>query len=247
MTASSVLLGVNIDHVAFIKKSRETSYPDLIQAVKLCEKSGADSITIHLREDRRHIQDGDAITIRQYCKKLNFEMANTDEMIAFALKLKPNFCCFVPENRDEKTTEGGLALNEMTMMQEKLFKKNIEKLQDAGIEVSLFIDPNLESVKKSKELRATSVELHTGPYAISYELNNYQSEFRKLVDAANLANDLSLKVNAGHGLNYKNLQQILKLPYLNELNIGHAIIAESVFIGLDDAIKKIKRIIDNSD
>ena len=120
-------------------------------------------------------------------------------------------------------------------------------LNDAEIEVSLFIDPNLDSVKKSKELGATSIELHTGPYAISYESNNYQNEFKKLVDAASLAKDLSLKVNAGHGLNYKNLQQILRLPYLNELNIGHAIIAESVFIGLDDAIKKIKRIIDDSD
>ncbi len=159
MTSSSVLLGVNIDHVAFIKKSRETNYPDLIQAVKLCEKSGADSITIHLREDRRHIQDDDAILIRQHCKKLNFEMANTDEMIAFALMLKPNFCCFVPENRDEKTTEGGLALNEMSKTQEKLFKRNIERLQDAKVEVSLFIDPNLDSVKKSKELGATSIEL----------------------------------------------------------------------------------------
>ena len=135
----------------------------------------------------------------------------------------------------------------MSKTQEKLFKRNIERLQDAKVEVSLFIDPNLDSVKKSKELGATSIELHTGPYAISYESNNYQNEFKKLVDAASLAKDLSLKVNAGHGLNYKNLQQILRLPYLNELNIGHAIIAESVFIGLDDAIKKIKRIIDNSD
>ena len=247
MTKSSILLGVNIDHVAFIKKSRETSYPDLIQAVKVCENSGADSITIHLREDRRHIQDNDAILIRQHCKKLNFEMANTDEMIAFALELKPNFCCFVPENRDEKTTEGGLALNEMTEIQEKLFKKNIERLKEAGIEVSLFIDPDEQSIIKSKEFGATSVELHTGPYAESYESNNYQSEFKKLFDAANFANDFSLKVNAGHGLNYSNLKQILKLPHLNELNIGHAIIAESVFIGLDGAIKNIKRIIDNSD
>ena len=247
MTASSVLLGVNIDHVAFIKKSRETSYPDLVQTVKLCEKSGADSITIHLREDRRHIQDHDAVLIRQHCKKLNFEMANTNEMITFALELKPDFCCFVPENRDEKTTEGGLALNKMTKIQEKSFKKDIERLKQAGIEVSLFIDPDEEIVKKTKELGATSVELHTGQYAIEYESNNHQSEFKKLKDAARLANNLSLKVNAGHGLNYKNLQQILKLPHLNELNIGHAIIAESVFIGLDDAIKKIKRIIDNSD
>ena len=247
MTASSVLLGVNIDHIAFIKKSRDTSYPNLIQAVKICEKSGADSITIHLREDRRHIQDDDAIEIRHHCKKLNFEMANTEEMVAFALSPKPNFCCFVPENRDEKTTEGGLALNEMTQTQEKLLRKNIERLKDIGTDVSLFIDPDEGSITKSKQLGASSIELHTGPYAINYELNNYQSEFKKLVDAANLANDLSLKVNAGHGLNYENLHQILKLPYLNELNIGHAIIAESVFIGLDDAIKKIKRIIDNCD
>ena len=247
MTTSSVLLGVNIDHVAFIKKSRETSYPDLIQAVKICEKSGADSITIHLREDRRHIQDVDAIEIRDHCKKLNFEMANTQEMIAFALKLKPNFCCFVPEKRDEKTTEGGLALREMTKAQETQFKNNIEMLKNNGIEVSLFIDPDEKSVKKSKQLGASSIELHTGPYAICYESNNYQKELKKLTDCANLANNLFLKVNAGHGLNYKNLCPILKLPHLNELNIGHAIIAESVFVGLDDAIKKIKRIIDNSD
>ena len=247
MSTPSVLLGVNIDHVAFIKKSRETSYPDLINAVKLCEKSGADSITIHLREDRRHIQDDDAILIREHCRKLNFEMANTDEMIAFALKLKPDFCCFVPENRDEKTTEGGLALNEMTRDQENLLKKNIDILEESGVEVSLFIDPEEESVEKSKQLGATSIELHTGPFAIGYESNNYQNEFQKLIDAANLANSLSLKVNAGHGLNYQNLSQIMKIPYLNELNIGHAIIAESIFIGLDDAIKKIRRIIDNCD
>ena len=174
-------------------------------------------------------------------------MANTDEMIAFAIKLKPDFCCFVPENRNEKTTEGGLALTGMTQTQEELFKKNIKMLKDIGVEVSLFIDPDEESVKKSKQLGASSVELHTGPYAISFESNNHQSEFKKLVKAANLADKLSLKVNAGHGLNYNNLYQILRLPHLHELNIGHAIIAESVFIGLDDAIKKIRRIIDNSD
>ena len=247
MTKSSVLLGVNIDHIAFIKKSRETSYPNLEQAVKICEQSGADSITIHLREDRRHIQDEDAKTIRGCCDKLNFEMANTDEMIAFALKLKPDFCCFVPEKRDEKTTEGGLALNELNETDEKKFKENIETLKNIGAEVSLLIDPNRESIEKSKYLGATSVELHTGQYAIDYELGNHEDEYNKLVDAANLANSLTLKVNAGHGLNYDNLGQILKLPHLNELNIGHAIIAESVFIGLDDAIKKIRRIIDNCD
>ena len=243
---NKIKLGVNIDHIAFIKKSRDTNYPDLREAVSICESSGADSITIHLREDRRHIQDEDAILIRKYAKKLNFEMANTSEMVNFAVDLKPDFCCIVPEKRDERTTEGGLTLCTMSDSQKNNLANNIKILKDKNIEVSLFIDPVKDEIKIAKNVGAQSIELHTGTYANS---NNNQVNFEidKLKIASNYAHSLSLKVNAGHGLHYSNTSAICKIKYISELNIGHSIIAESIFLGLSDAIKKMKGIINNCD
>tara|TARA_B100000401_G_C52762628_1_gene698999 strand:- start:464 stop:1198 length:735 start_codon:yes stop_codon:yes gene_type:complete len=243
---NKIKLGVNIDHIAFIKKSRDTNYPDLREAVSICESSGADSITIHLREDRRHIQDEDAILIRKYAKKLNFEMANTSEMVNFAVDLKPDFCCIVPEKRDERTTEGGLTLCTMSDSQKNNLANNIKILKDKNIEVSLFIDPVKDEIKIAKNVGAQSIELHTGTYANSKN-NQVNFEIDKLKIASNYAHSLSLKVNAGHGLHYSNTSAICKIKYISELNIGHSIIAESIFLGLSDAIKKMKGIINNCD
>ncbi len=243
---NKIKLGVNIDHIAFIKKSRNTNYPDLREAVSICESSGADSITIHLREDRRHIQDEDAILIRKYAKKLNFEMANTSEMVNFAIDLKPDFCCIVPEKRDERTTEGGLTLCTMSDSQKNNLANNIKILKDQNIEVSLFIDPVKDEIKIAKNIGAQSIELHTGTYANSKD-NQVNFEIDKLKIASNYAHSLSLKVNAGHGLHYSNTCAICKIKYISELNIGHSIIAESIFLGLSDAIKKMKGIINNCD
>ena len=243
---SKIKLGVNIDHIAFIKKSRDTKYPDLREAVSICESSGADSITIHLREDRRHIQDQDAILIRKNAKKLNFEMANTSEMVDFATNLGPDFCCIVPEKRDERTTEGGLNLCMMPDSQKNNLADNIKKLNDKNIEVSLFIDPVKDEIEIAKNVGAQSIELHTGAYANSKD-NQVMIEIEKLKTASNYAHNLSLKVNAGHGLHYNNISEICKIQYISELNIGHSIIAESIFLGLGDAIKKMKRIINSCD
>ncbi len=247
MRSKKIKLGVNLDHIAFIKKSRETMYPNLADAVKMTEEAGADSITIHLREDRRHIQDKDAIEIRECAKILNFEMAHTPEMIDFALKLKPNFCCIVPEKRDEKTTEGGLSLPSTNTREFKNFSDNIKKLSNEGIKVSLFIDPSIESVQLSKELGADIVELHTGHYANEFNTIKEFDMIDDIVSSAEFADKLGMLVNAGHGLNYENLKQICKIPSLNELNIGHSIISQAVFTGLKDAIEKIISIINNSD
>ena len=247
MKTKRVRLGVNLDHIAFIKKSRDTLYPSLADAVKITEDAGADLITIHLREDRRHIQDSDALEVRECAKVLNFEMAHTSEMIDFALKLKPDFCCIVPEKREEKTTEGGLNLKSLKALDLDLFKTNISRLREAGIKTSLFIDPNKESVELSKELGAELIELHTGHYANKF---NSIDEFDALSDlstAANYAHELGLLVNAGHGLNCENLAQICEIPHIQELNIGHSIISQAVFTGLNDAIEKIISIINNCD
>ena len=241
-----IKLGVNIDHIAFIKKSRDTSYPDLKKAVLICESSGADSITIHLREDRRHIQDHDAILIRECANKLNFEMANTLEMVNFAIKLNPNYCCIVPEKREERTTEGGLILSKMSASEREFLENNINLLTKNNIEVSLFIDPIEEDIQIAKDVGAQAVELHTGTYANSAKHQKI-SEIKRLENTANYATRLGLKVNAGHGLNCDNVGEISKIKHINELNIGHSIIADSVFLGLSDAIKKIKRIINNCD
>ena len=247
MANKKIRLGVNIDHIAFIKKSRDTLYPNLLDAVRISEHAGADLITIHLREDRRHIQDKDALDIRQYAKVLNFEMANTVEMIQFAIDLKPDFCCIVPEKREEKTTEGGLSLSSYTNKQIVSLKTTIADFRNHKIKTSLFIDPDNRSIDIAKDVGADLVELHTGKYANQFNTINEFEALEEITSASRYAHSKDLLVNVGHGLNYENLSEICKLDHINEVNIGHAIIAQAVFTGLDDAIKKIISIINNCD
>ena len=247
MTNNKIRLGVNIDHIAFIKTSRETMYPNLLDAVRLSEDAGADLITIHLREDRRHIQDKDALDIRDCAKVLNFEMANTNEMINFAINLKPDFCCIVPEKREEKTTEGGLSLKSYTDPQIDMLKTTIASFKSNNIYTSLFIDPDISSIDISREVGADIVELHTGKYSNDFNTIDEFEALDELISASEYANSKDLLVNVGHGLNYENLTEICKLKHINEINIGHAIISQAVFTGLGDAIKKIISIINNSD
>ena len=247
MANKKIRLGVNIDHIAFIKKSRDTLYPNLLDAVRISEHAGADLITIHLREDRRHIQDKDALDIRQYAKVLNFEMANTVEMIQFAIDLKPDFCCIVPEKREEKTTEGGLSLSCYTDKQIASLKTTITDFRNYKIKTSLFIDPDNRSIDIAKDVGADLVELHTGKYANQFNTINEFEALEEITSASRYAHSKDLLVNVGHGLNYENLSEICKLDHINEVNIGHAIIAQAVFTGLDDAIKKIISIINNCD
>ena len=231
-----VKLGVNLDHVATIRQQRYTPYPDMLNAIKISESSGADSITMHLREDRRHIQFEDIIIARENIKtKLNLEMAPTYEMCKIANKIKPDFICIVPEKRQELTTEGGLNVKKNF----GLLKNIIEELKGSEALVSLFIEPDNTVIDLAKELGVDAIELHTGKYAEATEENKefYVSQIK---NATNYAHNLSIIVNAGHGLDYTNVQEIAKIEHINELNIGHSIIAESIFLGLSEAIKKMK-------
>ena len=231
-----VKLGVNLDHVATIRQQRYTPYPDMLNAIKISESSGADSITMHLREDRRHIQLEDIKIARQYIQtKLNLEMAPTLEMCEIANKIKPDFVCIVPEKRQELTTEGGLNVKKNF----DSLKKIIKKLEKSGAMVSLFVEPDLEVIDIAKELNVGAVELHTGKYAEAND-NEKQKYIEQIHNASNYANKLSLIVNAGHGLDYTNVKEIARINHINELNIGHSIIAESIFLGLAEAIKKMK-------
>ena len=247
MANRKIRLGVNIDHIAFIKTSRETLYPNLLDAVRISEDAGADLITIHLREDRRHIQDKDATDIRQYAKVLNFEMANTDEMIRFAMELKPDYCCIVPEKREEKTTEGGLNLTSYSDTQLKKLELTISNFKINNIKTSLFIDPSHESINIATDVGAELVELHTGKYANLFNTIDEFEALEEVSSASKYAHAKNLLVNAGHGLNYENLSEICKLDHINEINIGHAVISQAVFTGLSDAIKKIISIINKND
>ena len=240
-------LGVNIDHVATIRNARGEAHPSPLKISKQAINFGADSITIHLREDRRHIQDKDALDIRQYAKVLNFEMANTTEMIEFAINLKPDFCCIVPEKREEKTTEGGLSLSSYTDKQLASLKKTISDFKNHKIKTSLFIDPDIRSIDIAGDVGADLVELHTGKYANQFNTINEFESLEEVTSASRYAHSKGLLVNVGHGLNYENLSEICKLDHINEVNIGHAIIAQAVFTGLNDAIKKIISIINNCD
>ncbi len=235
-----MLLGVNIDHVATLRNARGGVDPDPIQAAEICEKSGATSITTHLREDRRHIKDQDVKTLKKILKtNLNLEMAVTDEMQKIALSVKPHSVCLVPEKRQEVTTEGGLdvasRLNRITEF--------VQPLLDAGILVSLFIDPSKEQVYAAAKTGAQFIELHTGQYSMAFGTPNETEEFEKLREASRLAHALGLKVNAGHGLNYENVYRMKQIEDLYELNIGHSIIARSVFVGLEQAVKEMKDLI----
>ena len=232
-------LGVNLDHVATIRQQRYTPYPDMLTAIKISEESGADSITMHLREDRRHIQFDDIKIAREYIKtKLNLEMAPTQEMCEIANQVKPDFVCIVPEKRQELTTEGGLDVKKNF----DFLKDIIYNLKDSGALVSLFIEPDKKIIDLAKELNVGAIELHTGKYAEAdhADKNIYIEQIK---NASDYANNISLIVNAGHGLDYTNVKEIAKIKEINELNIGHSIIAESIFLGLADSIKKMKKII----
>ena len=237
-----IKLGVNLDHVATIRQQRYTPYPDMLTAIKISESSGADSITMHLREDRRHIQFEDIkIAKKNINTKLNLEMAATDEMCEIANQVQPDFICIVPEKRQELTTEGGLNVSRNF---DKL-KTSISNLKKSKAKISLFIEPDIETIDLAKELGVSAIELHTGSYAEASgdKKNHFLNE---ITSAADYAKEISLVANAGHGLDYTNVQEIAKIGSLNELNIGHSIIAESIFLGLSEAIKKMKNLIENA-
>lgn len=235
-----MLLGVNIDHVATLRNARGGAEPNPISAALICEQNGATSITAHLREDRRHIKDNDIKTLSEKIKtNLNMEMAVTDEMGKIALEVKPHSVCLVPEKRQEVTTEGGLDV----AGQLKKVTDFVKPLVDAGILVSLFIDPDEQQVKASAKTGAQFIEMHTGSYSNAYGTDREDTEFLKLKNAAQLAQSLGLKVNAGHGLNYENVHRMHEIKELCELNIGHSIISRAVFVGLPQAVKEMADLI----
>ncbi len=234
---SDLLLGVNIDHIATLRNARGTAYPDPVQAAFIAEQAGADGITVHLREDRRHITDRDVRLLRETIQtRMNLEMAVTDEMVGIACEVKPAFCCLVPEKRQEVTTEGGLdvagQLDKMTVA--------VERLMDAGIAVSLFIDADVRQIDAAVASGATFIEIHTGHYADATTEIARAAELKRIAHAASYAKDKGFFVNAGHGLTYHNVQAIAALPEMYELNIGHAIIGRAVMSGLKDAVADMK-------
>lgn len=240
---NDILLGVNIDHVATLRQARGTAYPDPIAAALLCEQAGADGITLHLREDRRHIQDDDVRRMLPLLKtRMNLEIAVTDEMVSFACALKPQHVCLVPEKREELTTEGGLdVIGRFDAVQGA-----VHKLTNAGIEVSLFIDPDPKQIDAVIETAAPAIELHTGAYAETMGNDSaMQAELSRLVDSAKYARLKSenLIINAGHGLTVLNVSPIAKIKEIHELNIGHSLVADALFLGLPKAVQQMKAII----
>ena len=238
MTANPLYLGINIDHVATLRQARGTPYPRPAEAVVMVEQAGADSITVHLREDRRHIQDHDLVDIQDVMRThMNLEMAVTEEMLSIAAKLKPSDVCLVPENRAELTTEGGLDV----LGQKNKLRDACTRLADADIRVSLFIDPDRAQLDAAVDVGAPVVELHTGSYA---EVNGKQQdkELERVVTAAEHASNIGLIVNAGHGLHYGNVTAIAQIGQIVELNIGHAIISRAVFDGLPTAVREMKNL-----
>jgi len=236
-----IKLGVNIDHVATVRNARGEIYPSPLRAALLAQKNGADSVTIHLREDRRHINELDLKQIKKKLKiPLNLEIAATKEMMKIALKSKPPFVCIVPEKRKEITTEGGLNLS-----YNKIFLKNlIKKLKKNKSRVSLFIEPSLKDILEAKKLNADCVEIHTGKFCnLVNKKKNYNIEFEKIKKITQLGNNLGLEVHAGHGLTYTSAKILSKLKNIKEFNIGHFLIGESIFVGISSAIKSFKRIL----
>ncbi len=229
-------LGVNIDHIATLRQARRTPYPDLARAVRLVEEAGADGITMHLREDRRHIQDADLYRLREVITtKMNLEMAATEEMTAIALDVGPEDCCLVPERREELTTEGGLDV----VGQFDRLSAVCRRLEGAGIRVSLFIEPDAEQIRAAAESGASTIEIHTGHYA-NLEGEARDRELARIADAVRWGREVGLVVNAGHGLDYDNLAPILGIEGIHELNIGHSIVSEAVFVGLHAAVRRMK-------
>ncbi|MBZ0105700.1 MAG: pyridoxine 5'-phosphate synthase [Sulfuricella denitrificans] len=232
-----IQLGVNIDHVATLRQARGTLYPSPVQAALMAESAGADVITLHLREDRRHIQDADVEILRQALQtRMNLEMAVTDEMVKIALRIKPQDVCLVPEKREELTTEGGL---DVAGHFDKV-QAACAALGAAGIRVSLFIDADRKQLDASKAAGAPVVEIHTGHYADAASRAGQQKEFERIADAVAYGQSIGLQVNAGHGLHYHNVQPIAALPGMRELNIGHAIVAQAIFVGWENAVREMK-------
>jgi len=234
-----ILLGVNIDHIATLRNARGTHYPDPVHAADIAERAGADGITVHLREDRRHINDRDVRLLAQTINtRLNLEMAVTDEMVNIAREIKPVFCCLVPEKREELTTEGGL---DVVGGFDKV-KAATEALMDAGIKVSLFIDTDLRQIEAAHNTGAEYIEIHTGHYADATNEEQALAELAKIAKGVTHGHNMGLKVNAGHGLHYHNVKPIAALPEIIELNIGHAIIARAAFDGLHTAVADMRRL-----
>jgi len=235
----AVLLGVNIDHVATVRQARGTDYPSVVQAAELAINAGADSITVHLREDRRHIQDED---VRLLCStqntRVNLEMAVTPEMLGIALQRRPSDVCLVPEKRVELTTEGGLDV----VANRAAVAEAVTQLSGAGIRVSLFIDPDQEQLDAARQVGAPVVELHTGTYADASG-GEQETELQRLHEACLSGHAMGLQINAGHGLHLGNVQDVTRLPHMTELNIGHSIIARAIFIGLEAAVEEMKELI----
>lgn len=239
----NILLGVNIDHVATLRQTRGTLYPDPVQAALLAEQAGADAITLHLREDRRHIQERDVeILIGMLQTRMNLEMAVTDEMLAIAEKIQPADCCLVPERREELTTEGGLDV----VTQKKRVKEACQRLADAGVRVSLFIDADEKQIEAAVDCNAPVIEIHTGHFADANKPSEHDSELNKIITAVETAVQAGLHVNAGHGLHYHNVHEVAAIPGVKELNIGHAIIARSIFTGLEESVREMKRLMKES-
>ncbi len=236
---SEILLGINIDHVATLRQARGTRYPDPVQAAMLVEQAGADGLTLHLREDRRHIQDRDVKLLKHLLNiPMNLEMALTPEMLGIARQLKPENCCLVPERREELTTEGGL---DVSGYYEQL-RDGCRQLADAGVRVSLFIDPDKHQIEAAAQLDVPVVEIHTGAYADAVTEEERVREYQRVARAVEIASELGLQVNAGHGLNYQNVKAIAALPEVQELNIGHAVVARAVFTGMEEAVREMKRL-----
>jgi pyridoxine 5-phosphate synthase len=246
MSTSTILLGVNIDHAATLRQARYRAEPetcgrfiepDPVELALSAERAGADGITVHLREDRRHIQERDVWRLRESIKtRLNLEMACTDAMVAFALRLKPEYACLVPENRTEVTTEGGLDV----ISQRARVRDTVAALTAAGIQTSLFIGPDEASIEAAAEMKSPFVELHTGAFANAYFTPAAAAELARLRHAAALGQKLGLRVNAGHGINYVNIAEVRQIPGLHELNIGHSIISRALLTGIAEAVREMK-------
>lgn len=235
-------LGVNIDHIATLRQARGTPYPDLLQAMTLVEEAGAHAITIHLREDRRHIQDADVYAIHKQCRRrLNLELAATDEMVNIACDVAPSDACVVPEKREELTTEGGL---DVIGLFDRV-QKSTQRLNNAGIRVSLFIEPDIEQIKRVPDIGAPVIELHTGTYANATG-DTKKREFERIVNASEYADQQGIQVNAGHGLDYDNTHIIAAIPEIRELNIGHSMVARAVFVGIKQATLEMLDILQNA-
>ncbi|MDR2876722.1 MAG: pyridoxine 5'-phosphate synthase [Chromatiales bacterium] len=236
---TDILLGVNIDHIATLRQARLTGYPDPVQAALEAEQAGADGITLHLREDRRHIQERDVELLRSILQtRMNLEMAVTEEMITFAERIRPHACCLVPERREELTTEGGLDV----VGQEERIRVACQRLAAAGCEVSLFIDAERAQLEAAVRVGAPVVEIHTGHFAEAWDTAQIEQKLQAVREAVRTGIGMGLQVNAGHGLNYHNVKAIASIPGVRELNIGHSIVARAVFVGFQEAVREMKRL-----